>query len=449
MQITVHGSGYVGLVTAACFAHMGNDVLCIDIDPDRIQRLSAGEVPLHEPGLTALVRAGLAAGTLRFSADPPTGVAHGAVQFIAVGTPPDADGGADLRAVLAVAGTIGAHMQEPRLVVGKSTVPVGTADRVRERIASVLAARGVDLEFDVVSNPEFLKEGAAVEDFMTPDRIIIGATDPASVATLRALYAPFNRQHDRLLVMRVRDAEFTKYAANCMLATRISLMNEFANLAEHLGVDIEAVRTGIGSDPRIGYRFLYPGPGYGGSCFPKDVQALVRTADDAGYAMRILKATEAVNRDQQRLLGRKVLAHFGPDLRGRTIALWGLAFKPGTDDMREAPSRRLLEDLWAAGAVVRAYDPAALDTAAGVYGRRADLELCSDKMDALNGADALVVITEWPVFRSPDFAELKARLRTPVIFDGRNLYDPALLASAGFVHYSIGRASGTSGTSSR
>jgi UDPglucose 6-dehydrogenase len=290
-----------------------------------------------------------------------------------------------------------------------------------------------------VSNPEFLKEGAAVEDFMTPDRIIIGAADPASISTLRALYAPFNRQHDRLLVMRVRDAEFTKYAANCMLATRISLMNEFANLAERLGVDIEAVRTGIGSDPRIGYRFLYAGPGYGGSCFPKDVQALVRTAEDAGYEMRILKAASAVNHDQHGLLGRKVLAHFGPDLRGRVIALWGLAFKPGTDDMREAPSRRLLEDLWAAGAVVRAYDPAALDTAARLYGPRADLVLCPDKQGTLDGADALVVITEWPMFRSPDFAELKARMRTPVIFDGRNLYDPALLAALGFTHYPVGR----------
>jgi UDPglucose 6-dehydrogenase len=439
MKVTVHGSGYVGLVTAACFAHMGNDVLCIDVNRERIARLRKGEVPIHEPGLTELVREGLASGCLRFSDQPAAGVHHGLLQFIAVGTPPDEDGSADLRYVLAVADTIAAEMREERIVVDKSTVPVGTADRVRDRIASGLAARGVGLWFDVVSNPEFLKEGAALKDFMHPDRIVIGASEPRSIETMRALYAPFNRQHDRLIVMRVRDAEFTKYAANSMLAARISLMNEFANLADRLGVDIEAVRVGIGSDPRIGYQFIYPGPGYGGSCFPKDVQALVRTARDAGYEPRILAATEAVNAAQKQVLFEQVSRHFGGQLTGRVIALWGLAFKPGTDDMREAPSRALMEALWAAGAVVRAYDPEARDECRRIYGMRPDLEVCDSKEQALDGADALVVVTEWPLFRSPDLAALKARLRSPVIFDGRNLYDPAATRRHGFVHYAIGR----------
>jgi len=441
--IGVIGTGYVGLVTGACFAHMGNDVLCIDVDPRRIAMLKRGEVPIHEPGLPALVQEGIATGCLRFSDDPAAGVRHGQVQFIAVGTPPDEDGSADLKYVLQVADTIARHMDGERIVVDKSTVPVGTADKVRARIAAGLAARGLPAGkshwFDVVSNPEFLKEGAAVKDFMTPDRIVIGASEAKSIEAMRALYAPFNRQKDRLIVMRVRDAEFTKYAANSMLAARISLMNEFANLAERLEVDIEAVRVGIGSDPRIGYQFIYPGPGYGGSCFPKDVQALVRTARDTGYEPRILVATEAVNHDQKQALFAKVSQHFGGKLKGKVFALWGLAFKPGTDDMREAPSRTLMEALWAAGASVRAFDPEARAECQRLYGDRPDLVLCASKDEALAGADALVVVTEWPMFRSPDLDAVKRALKAPVVFDGRNLYDPAATRRAGFIHYAIGR----------
>jgi len=444
MKVTVHGSGYVGLVTGACFAHMGNDVLCIDVNRERIAELKQGRITIHEPGLAALVDEGLRSGCLRFSDDPAAGVRHGLLQFIAVGTPPDEDGSADLKYVLAVADSIAQHMDGDRVVVDKSTVPVGTADKVRARIAAGLKKRGAapsskEPWFDVVSNPEFLKEGAAVKDFMTPDRIVIGASDPRSIEVMRTLYAPFNRQHDRLIVMRVRDAEFTKYAANSMLAARISLMNEFANLAERLEVDIEAVRVGIGSDPRIGYQFIYPGPGYGGSCFPKDVQALVKTARDAGYEPRILAAAESVNDDQKRALFAKIGAHFGDKLAGRCFAVWGLAFKPGTDDMREAPARALMEALWAAGASVRAFDPEAGAECRRLYGERADLVLCASKDEALDGADALVVVTEWPLFRSPDFAALKARLKQPVIFDGRNLYDPATTRRHGFTHYAIGR----------
>jgi UDPglucose 6-dehydrogenase len=439
MKITVHGSGYVGLVTAACFAHMGNDVLCIDVDAERIGRLRDREVPIHEPGLTELVREGLRSGCLRFSDDPPAGVRHGHIQFIAVGTPPDEDGSADLRYVLQVAETIALHMHEEKIVVDKSTVPVGTADRVRSRMLGVLEGRDIRPWFDVVSNPEFLKEGAAVKDFMHPDRIVIGAAEPKSIAALRALYAPFNRQHDRMIVMRVRDAEFTKYAANAMLAARISLMNELANLAERLEVDIEAVRIGIGSDPRIGYQFIYPGAGYGGSCFPKDVQALIRTASDTGYEARMLRAAEAVNHDQKQVLFQKIRAHYRGALRGKVIALWGLAFKPGTNDMREAPSRILMEALWAAGASVRAYDPEAMDEARRIYGDRRELVLCDTKEAALDGADALAVVTEWPLFRSPDYDLIRSRLRHPVIFDGRNLYDPRWLAELGIAHYAIGR----------
>ena len=439
MKITVHGSGYVGLVTGACFAHMGNDVLCVDVNKDRVARLKQGEIPIHEPGLPALVQEGIRSGCLRFTDDPAAGVSHGLIQFIAVGTPPDEDGSADLKYVLAVADSIAAHMDGDRIVVDKSTVPVGTADKVRARIAAGLQKRGASHWFDVVSNPEFLKEGAAVKDFMTPDRIVIGASEVKSIEAMRQLYAPFNRQHDRLIVMRVRDAEFTKYAANSMLAARISLMNEFANLAERLEVDIEAVRVGIGSDPRIGYQFIYPGPGYGGSCFPKDVQALVKTARDTGYEPRILAATEAVNDDQKQALFGKISKHFDGALKGKVFALWGLAFKPGTDDMREAPARTLMEALWAAGASVRAFDPEARDECRRIYGERADLVLCASKDEALRGADALVVVTEWPVFRSPDFAALKAALKQPLIFDGRNLYDPATTRRHGFTHYAIGR----------
>ena len=443
MKIAIHGSGYVGLVTAACFAHMGNDVLCVDVNRERIARLRQGQIPIHEPGLAELVREGLASGCLRFTDAPAEGVKHGLLQFIAVGTPPDEDGSADLKYVLQVADSIAQHMDGERIVVDKSTVPVGTADKVRARIAAGLAARKhaapAAAWFDVVSNPEFLKEGAAVKDFMHPDRIVIGAAEAKSIEVMRALYAPFNRQHDRLIVMRVRDAEFTKYAANSMLAARISLMNEFANLAERLEVDIEAVRVGIGSDPRIGYQFIYPGPGYGGSCFPKDVQALVRTAHGVGYAPRILEATEAVNEAQKQVMFQQISRHFGGELKGRRIALWGLAFKPATDDMREAPSRALMEALWAAGAIVQAYDPEARDECRRIYGERPDLVLAASKDAALDGADALAVITEWPLFRSPDLAAVKARLKQPVIFDGRNLYDPATTRRLGFIHYAIGR----------
>ncbi len=443
MKIAIHGSGYVGLVTAACFAHMGNDVLCVDVNRERIAKLKQGQIPIHEPGLAELVREGLASGCLKFTDMPAEGVAHGMVQFIAVGTPPDEDGSADLRYVLAVADSIAQHMDGERIVVDKSTVPVGTADKVKARIAAGLATRKQNplpnVWFDVVSNPEFLKEGAAVKDFMHPDRIVIGAAEARSVEVMRALYAPFNRQHDRLIVMRVRDAEFTKYAANSMLAARISLMNEFANLAERLEVDIEAVRVGIGSDPRIGYQFIYPGPGYGGSCFPKDVQALVRTAHGVGYTPRILEATEAVNAAQKQVMFQQISQHFGGKLKGLRIALWGLAFKPATDDMREAPARALMESLWQAGAIVQAYDPEASDECRRIYGERSDLVLAPNKDAALDGADALAVITEWPLFRSPDLAAVKARLKQPVIFDGRNLYDPATTKRLGFTHYAIGR----------
>ncbi len=439
MKITLFGTGYVGLVTGACLAEVGNEVVCVDIDAEKIRRLQQGEIPIYEPGLEELVRGNAAAERLRFTTDAAEGVAHGLFQFIAVGTPPDEDGSADLQHVLAVAETIARHMDGYRVVVNKSTVPVGTADRVRERIRAVLAERGVEVEFDVVSNPEFLKEGAAVEDFMRPDRIIVGTDNPRTTELLRALYAPFNRNHDRLIAMDIRSAELTKYAANAMLATKISFMNEMANLAERLGADIEQVRIGIGSDPRIGYHFIYPGCGYGGSCFPKDVKALERTAREVGYSARLLQAVEAVNEDQKRVLFGKIRAHFGGELAGRTIALWGLAFKPNTDDMREAPSRTLMEALWAAGARVRAYDPAAMGEARRLYGERPDLVLCRDPYEALEGADALAVVTEWRVFRSPDWEAVRARLRQPVVFDGRNLYDPRTLARAGFVHHAIGR----------
>jgi UDPglucose 6-dehydrogenase len=442
MKITIHGSGYVGLVTGACFAHMGNDVLCIDVSEDRIARLKRGEVPIHEPGLAELIQTGMRNGLLSFSADPVQGVRHSSVQFIAVGTPPDEDGSADLRYVLQVAETIAANTDREQLIVDKSTVPVGTAERVHQHIAKTLSARGSDIPFDVISNPEFLKEGAAIKDFMHPDRVIIGATNPKSIAVMRELYAPFSRQHDKLIVMRVRDAEFTKYAANAMLATRISTMNEFANIAARLDVDIEAVRVGIGSDPRIGYQFIYPGPGYGGSCFPKDVQALIRIAESVRYEPQLLQATEAVNHRQKRFVFGQILAHFQGDLRGRTFALWGLAFKPNTDDMREAPSRVLIESLWSAGARVRAYDPEAMDETRRIYGDRDDFTLCGSMMEALEGADALCVMTEWSVFRSPDLQAVRTRLREPVVFDGRNLYDPAQMESLGFLHYGIGRGRG-------
>ena len=439
MKVTIYGSGYVGLVTGACLAQVGNDVLCVDIDPHKVDLLNRGEVPIHEPGLDALIAENRAAGRLRFTLDAAEGVAHGLFQIIAVGTPPDEDGSADLTHVLAVAGNIGEHLRDYRIIVNKSTVPVGTADRVRATVRESLAARGADAEFDVVSNPEFLKEGAAVEDFMRPDRIIVGTDNPRTTQLLRALYAPFNRNRERVIAMDIRSAELTKYAANAMLATKISFMNELSRIAERLGADIENVRIGIGSDPRIGYSFIYPGAGYGGSCFPKDVQALERTAQEVGYKAELLGAVEAVNARQKRVLFEKVQAEFGADLKGRTFALWGLAFKPNTDDMRAASSRVLMEQLWSAGACVQAFDPVAMDETRRIYGDRPDLKLCANARDALQGADALILITEWTSFRSPDFEQIRDTLKQPVIFDGRNLYDSALLANLGIRYHAIGR----------
>jgi len=439
MRVTIFGSGYVGLVTGACLADAGNHVLCVDIDEERIDTLRRGDVPIHEPGLSALIQRSRRAGRLEFTTDGQAGVAHGLFQFIAVGTPADEDGSADLEHVRAVARSIGEHIADYRVVVDKSTVPVGTADLVAREIQAQVDRRGVALEFDVVSNPEFLKEGAAVEDFMKPDRIIVGTSNPRTAELLRHLYEPFNRNHDRMIVMDVRSAELTKYAANAMLATKISFMNELANIAERLGADIEKVRVGIGSDPRIGYEFIYPGCGYGGSCFPKDVRALVATAAGKGYKANLLRAVSDVNDQQKQVLFTKIRGYFGGRLEGRTIALWGLAFKPNTDDMRDAPSRTLMESLWSAGARVRAYDPAAREEARRIYGNRGDLTLCERLEDTLEGADALVIATEWREFRSPDFERIKSELSEPVIFDGRNLFDPELLRTLGFRYFAIGR----------
>jgi UDPglucose 6-dehydrogenase len=438
MRITIFGSGYVGLVTGACLADAGNHVVCVDVDEQKIAMLKKGEVPIHEPGLDAVVKSNVDAGRLRFTTNAREGVQHGLFQLIAVGTPPDEDGSADLRYVLAVARSIGEHMSEYKVVVTKSTVPVGTADKVREAVRTSLVERHASIAFDTVSNPEFLKEGAAIADFMKPDRVIIGTDSERATELLRALYEPFTHNRDRMIVMDVRSAELTKYAANAMLATKISFMNELANLAEHFGADIEAVRLGIGSDPRIGYAFIYPGVGYGGSCFPKDVQALKRSADEVGYEASVLTAVENVNNRQKHVLFHKIKAHFG-DLKGMTFALWGLAFKPNTDDMREAASRVLMESLWSAGAKVRAYDPVAMPECTRIYGKRADLTLCKTSPEVLEGADALAIVTEWREFRSPDFDAIKSALRTPAIFDGRNLYDPAQMARAGFSYYAIGR----------
>jgi UDPglucose 6-dehydrogenase len=438
MRITIFGSGYVGLVTGACLADAGNHVVCVDVDERKTAMLQQGQMPIHEPGLDAVVKRNFDAGRLRFTTSAAEGVKHGQFQLIAVGTPPDEDGSADLRYVLAVARSIGEHMSEYKVVITKSTVPVGTADKVREAVKSSLAARKADVEFDTVSNPEFLKEGAAIADFMRPDRVIVGTDSARATEMMRALYEPFTHNRDRMIVMDVRSAELTKYAANAMLATKISFMNELANLAEHFGADIEDVRLGIGSDPRIGYAFIYPGAGYGGSCFPKDVQALKRSADEVGYDASILTAVESVNNRQKHVLFSKIKAHFG-DLRGKTIGLWGLAFKPNTDDMREAASRVLMEALWAAGAKVRAYDPVAMPECLRIYGERGDLVLCKSSPEVLEGADALAIVTEWREFRSPDFDAIKATLRTPAIFDGRNIYDPGRMARAGFSYYAIGR----------
>lgn len=441
MRLTIFGSGYVGLVTGACLAEVGNDVLCIDIDESKVQKLQRGVCPIFEPGLEDMLRQNLAAGRLRFATDPAEGVTHGLFQFIAVGTPPGEDGSADLQHVLAVAREIGRHMDSYRVVINKSTVPAGTADRVRETIAEVLAERRTEVDYDVVSNPEFLKEGAAVEDFMKPDRVVVGTDNPRTAELLKALYAPFNRNHDRVMVMGVRSAELTKYAANAMLATKISFMNEIANLAERLGADVESVRLGIGSDPRIGYHFIYPGCGFGGSCFPKDIKALAHIARGVDYRPELIEAVEAVNERQKRVLFHKIHSYFGGQLRGRTFALWGLAFKPNTDDMREAPSRTLMEALWSEGAKVRAYDPEAMAEAQRIYGARSDLTLCSSPTEALEDADALVLCTEWHLFRSPDLERIRQSLKEPVVFDGRNIYDPRLLTAAGLRYHGIGRKS--------
>ena len=441
MRVCIFGTGYVGLVTGTCLAEVGHDVVCVDIDQAKVDGLNRGIIPIYEPGLEPMVKANHAAGRLRFTTDAGSGIAHGDVLFIAVGTPPDEDGSADLQYVLAVARTIGRHLARPAVVVDKSTVPVGTADKVRAAIADELAQRGAAIAFDVVSNPEFLKEGAAVEDCMRPDRIVLGADNPAAVDKLKRLYAPFNRNHDRIVAMDVRSAELTKYAANAMLATKISFMNEIANIAEQVGADVEMVRKGIGSDPRIGWHFIYPGAGYGGSCFPKDVQALARTAQQHGVEPRLLAAVEGVNEAQKAHLFELMVRHYCGEaaLRGKTVALWGLAFKPNTDDMREASSRRLLQLLWDAGARVQAYDPEAMDEARRIFGERADLCLCGSAGEALQGADALVVITEWKQFRSPDFVRLQATLADAVVFDGRNLYEPAEVEAAGLAYYGIGR----------
>jgi UDPglucose 6-dehydrogenase len=440
VKLTVVGTGYVGLVTGACLAEVGNEVTCLDLDARKIAVLEGGGIPIHEPGLQEMVRRNVESKRLAFTTDVERAVRFADVQFIAVGTPPDEDGSADLRHVLDAARNIGEHMSGYKLVVDKSTVPVGTADKVRATIASALERRGVRLDFDVASNPEFLKEGAAIEDFMKPDRIVVGTDSERATQLLRELYAPFQRNHERLVLMDIRSAELTKYAANAMLATRISFMNEMANLAERLGADVERVRKGIGADPRIGYDFLYAGCGYGGSCFPKDVQALIRTARiDAAMELKVLGAVEEANAAQKLVLPNKVMRRFGSNLHGRRFALWGLAFKPNTDDMREAPSEAIVRAIVAAGGEVRAYDPVAMDQAQRVFAGLPGLSYASDAAQALEGADALLIATEWKEFRSPDFDAIAAALKAPIIFDGRNLYDPALLRSRGFEYHAIGR----------
>jgi UDPglucose 6-dehydrogenase len=440
LKVTVVGTGYVGLVTGACLSEMGNHVVCLDVDERKIRLLNDGGIPIHEPGLKEIVQRNVAAGRLQFTTDVPAAVGHGTLQFIGVGTPPEEDGSADMKYVLAAAASIGRHMTDYKVIVDKSTVPVGTADRVRDAVKKALAERGVELEFAVVSNPEFLKEGAAVDDCMRPDRIVVGADDERAILLMRALYMPFMRNHDRLMVMDVRSAEFTKYAANAMLATRISFMNELSRLAEQVGADIEQVRRGIGSDPRIGTHFLYPGTGYGGSCFPKDVKALIHTGREHGVELGVLQAVEDANDRQKRVLVDKVVERFGADLTGRCFAIWGLAFKPNTDDMREAPSRVVVAELARRGARLRAYDPVAADEARRVMGDVPGLEFVASQSEALTGADALLIVTEWKEFRNPDFDGLKATLKHPLVFDGRNLYEPAFMKSIGIEYRPIGRA---------
>jgi UDPglucose 6-dehydrogenase len=439
MKVSVIGTGYVGLVTGTCLAEVGNHVLCLDIDENKINILQNGGIPIYEPGLEDMVRRNVEAGRLRFTTNVAESVAHGEFQFIAVGTPPDEDGSADVRYVVDAARAIGQHMHEYKIIVTKATVPVGTAAKVRDAVEAELVRRDAELEFSVASNPEFLKEGAAVEDFMRPDRIVLGADDEQTVRLMRSLYMPFNRNHDRLVVMDTKSAELTKYAANAMLATRISFMNELALLAEKMGVDIENVRHGIGSDPRIGYHFLYAGCGYGGSCFPKDVTALQRIGKEYGRELQILKAVKTVNDLQKEVLLDKIAAAFPNALSGKNIALWGLAFKPNTDDMREAPSRVLIEGLWARGAIVTAYDPVAMDEARRIFGDDPRLKLVDKPMAAVEGADALAIVTEWKVFRAPDFGAIKSKLKRPIIFDGRNMYEPNDVRAEGIEYFAIGR----------
>ena len=443
MKITVIGTGYVGLVTGTCLAEGGNRVLCLDLDATKIKILNEGGIPIHEPGLLEMVQRNVAAGRLCFTSSVEESTAFSQVQFIAVGTPPDEDGSADLQYVTAAARSIAKHMTEYKVVVDKSTVPVGTADKVSAAISEELAIRGVSIPYAVTSNPEFLKEGSAVEDFMRPDRIVLGADDARAVEIMREIYAPFTRNHDRLIVMDIRSAELTKYAANCMLATRISFMNELANLADRLGADIEQVRLGIGSDPRIGYHFLYPGCGYGGSCFPKDVQALIRTADTIGQPLKVLRAVEDTNEAQKQVILNKIKSRFGTDLSGKRFALWGLAFKPNTDDMRDASSRVVIQGLWDMGATVTAYDPVAMTESRRIFGTDARLNYANSPVAALADADALVIVTEWKEFRAPDFANIRATLKTPVIFDGRNMYEPSKVVGAGIEYFAIGRSMGT------
>lgn len=439
MKVTVFGTGYVGLVTGACLADVGHDVLCVDIDQKKVDNLNAGIIPIYEPGLESIVKQAVQQGLLNFTTSMDKAVQHGELQLIAVGTPSGEDGSADLQYVVAVAKTIGQRITDYRVVVNKSTVPIGTAEIVRDALEKELNNRGISVPFDVVSNPEFLKEGAAVNDFMKPDRIVVGTDSERAEQLLRDLYAPFNRSHDRMIFMDVRSAELTKYAANAMLATKISFINEMANLAELLGADIEKVRSGIGADPRIGYHFIYPGCGYGGSCFPKDVKALINIARNVDYSAGLMEAVDRVNKAQKEKLYSYVERHFGGDLKGKVFALWGLAFKPNTDDMREAPSRTLLEALWAAGAKVQAYDPVAMEETQHIYGMRDDLKLVGTKEAALERADGLIICTEWKNFRAPNFDILKSTLRTPVIFDGRNLYEPERMAALGFQYYAVGR----------
>ena len=439
MKITIFGTGYVGLVTGTCLAEVGNEVICIDIDQRKIDNLNQGKIPIYEPGLEEMVTENQQAGRLKFTTDITKAVAHGVFQFIAVGTPADEDGAADLQYVLAVAKSIATHVTEYRVIIDKSTVPVGTAEKVKNIIQTTLDSQNKSIEFDVVSNPEFLKEGAALSDFMKPDRIIVGTDNPRTTELLKALYAPFNRSHDRMIAMDIRSAELTKYAANAMLATKISFMNELANLAEHVGADIEKVREGIGSDSRIGFHFIYPGCGYGGSCFPKDVKALANSAKDVDYHAELIQAVENVNERQKQKLFNKINDHFQSNIQNKTIALWGLSFKPKTDDMREAPSRSLIDAILAAGGHIKAYDPEAMKEAQRIYGKQSRFTLCESKENALENADVLCIVTEWKNFWSPDFDIIKFKLKQPVIFDGRNLYDPIQMKALGFTYYAIGR----------